>query len=1060
MPDDQPARPAPQFPRRTFLASSAALSGAAAMTQLPQMAAHAVPEVLPPPVKTRSTLYTPEEVAAARENVGKFAWAQELRDAAVAKAAPLLAQTDDWLWSSITSQGLPRSYAVNQDLGSPITGTEYYKYGAYSWIGDPYGEPWKLKDPSSDYVFPTNDFAAFHASGLNERGEFDRSLADESLLVNELYPEKGPDWGVDDGFGWVDENGDKWTFVAYYNHWFVWGYNNYSATGKALVSADLQAARDAYLYTGDVRYAHAGLIMLDRIADVYPSLYTGEYRREDGYLASDGHRRVGKETGCIWATFVAQYHCSFYDAFFPAIADGDDAGVLEFLRAKAAAHGLPAKNTVADIRSNIEHGIIRQIYPDVQTSNILGNFGMHQSALAMAAVVLDHAPETQEWIDFVFAAGGLIGYPEGPWTVTGGNVYAQLINDVDRDGWGYESPGYNELWITQMKQIADVLEGYDGYPAADLYQNPKFAAMMVSRRSLTVQNTFTPAIGDSLQVGIPYLMGDAAEHGAAYQRYPTPEQAQMAYLVNDDSVTGLNAGVFAADPEAIQDDIQQVIDTRGPLNLASDNLTGYGAAFFRNGIDGPAALSYSGPTRAHGQRNSLYVDLWGYGLNLASSLGYPEFADGRALTTEWNHNTVAANTVVFDAKPQESLLHNESQPHQWAITPQVKLTETSAPTAYPDAEQYRRSFVQVMINDTDAYYVDLFRVDGGAEHVYSFHGVASTAAVDGVELTQQSGGSYAGPTINPPADNATADRTKNGYDWLTNVSRGTPSGPYSVDWGVLDPYDVLDPDLPIHLRLTMLNDVDEVALADGRAPRNKAGNPDPLRYLLAKRTGDDLSSRFCSIIQPYNGSPFIRAASQVAVEATEGTLEPGDAVAVKVELVDGRVDYLVFNARPEVQVKVDNTFLFRGAFAMFRHRDRAALHGVTVEGTQLVPLATPGSRVVQALSAASGAVTGTVADFSRELTDDNHVVLELSTSVADVAALVGNYVFVESDGVRNATYLITSAELSGTRLDLGVRGTTIRRWVDAEDQSLGYVYDVAVGRTARIPITREWSLRR
>src|SRR5699024_4217135 len=225
------------------------------------------------------------------------------------------------LWGSVTTQGLPRSYAVNQLLGSPITGKEIYEYGNYPWLADPFTKPYQMVDPSSDHVFPTNDFASFHASALDEHGNFNRELGDPQYLVNIRYPEKGPDWGVDDGYGWIDENGDKWTFIAYYNHWFTW-YGGDSVLGLPLLSA----AR-AYAWTGDLAYAKAGLIALDRIADVYPSMDRSAHPTSEGYLASDGGTGLGNVVGSIWETGLVKYLCESYEALYPAIADDDLAGV-------------------------------------------------------------------------------------------------------------------------------------------------------------------------------------------------------------------------------------------------------------------------------------------------------------------------------------------------------------------------------------------------------------------------------------------------------------------------------------------------------------------------------------------------------------------------------------------------------------------------------------------------------------------------------------------------------------------------------------------------------------
>lgn len=334
----QPSAPPSGFrpSRRDFLRVGVMLGSAALLPSLGARiaAAEPTPAFVDTPTKTTPTLYTPEKVAAARRNVTQFGWAQEARDAAITLADPLVAQGDEWLWHLVSGQGVPRSYAVNQELGSPITGQDIYRFGNYPWLATPLTDPWKLVDPSvpedSDQprIYPTNDFGAFYASGLDEHGNFNRDRADQSLLVNELYPEMGPTWGVDDGFGWIDDNGDKWTFIAYYNHWLVW----YSATTiyaeVPSIYNGLRALRDAYITTGDISYARAGLILLDRIADVYPSMDTEPYKRADGYFHSDGSSGKGKVVGCIWETGVAQTLCDAYDAFFPAIATSDDANEI------------------------------------------------------------------------------------------------------------------------------------------------------------------------------------------------------------------------------------------------------------------------------------------------------------------------------------------------------------------------------------------------------------------------------------------------------------------------------------------------------------------------------------------------------------------------------------------------------------------------------------------------------------------------------------------------------------------------------------------------------------
>lgn len=1011
---------------------------------------------LAPAAKRSSTYYTAEKVEAARRNVRDFAWARELRDRAVATADPFVQKGDEWLWGLVSGQRVPRSYAVNQALGSPVTGTAIFEYGNYPWLADPLNRPWKLVDPSvpedsgQPRIYPTNDFAAYHASGLDEHGVFDPERADRSLLVNELYPELGPTWGVDDGYGWVDENGHRWTFIAYYHHWHLW----YPATdtAAAAITNALTSCRDAYLYTGDLRYAHAGLILLDRIADVYPSMDTSVYKREDGFLHSDGLSGLGRIVGCIWETGLVKQFLMAYDAFFPAIAERDDAGIVPFLAEKAQRYGLPPKDSVEAIRSNIETGLVREVPPAIRNAQIRGNFGSHQSTMAMAAVVLDSPDESPALIDWIFQAGEYIAEP--PARITGGDLDATLVEDVDRDGFGNEAaPGYNVGWISAIGSVAEVLAGYPDHPVADLFAHPKYAKMIAARPSLTMLNAYTPSIGDSGATGRPELFGSAQEYTVDFERYGDPVFAQMAYLVNGGTTDGLYGSVFSTDVEGTRRRIAEIAERHGPLRLPSRNLTGYGFAALRSGeAEHMRGLwIYYGRTAGHGHRDALDLGLYAFGVDLLPDLGYPEFADDNARRREWTSNTIAHNTVVVDASPQAT--HQVGEPHGFAATERVQFVDVAAPKVYPQTEVYRRATALIGVDAENSYAVDVFFVVGGSQHHFSFHAAEGPVATDGLTLVAQPTGSYAGPDVEPPPADAPPRPGANGFDWLGAVERDTsPQGPFSLDWKVADTWDVHEPDPNLHLRLTMLTDVDEVALCDGVPPRNKPGNPARLRYLVARRGeagGDPLASRFVSVIEPYVGARFVRAVSTVGVEPLDGSVEPHEVYAVKVVLTDGRVDYVVGSLRTDVLLRVDDRFLFRGTFGVYRLRDGepeyACGHGTSMLGP-LPRLQGP------------DAIVGTLEDFTRELSAENWLTVALADDLpAKPESLAGTYVYVANDGERNAVYEIVRASVDGTRLVLDIGDTTlIRGYVDPEDVAQGFRYDVAPGAEVRIPLTREW----
>lgn len=541
--------------------------------------------------KTRASHWTTQRRRTASENIATFDWAKAMQDSAIEQAEPWLAIGHEKLWSLITAQTIPRSYGFssNEQQGCLNCGEHVHEFGQYPYLADVWDKPWKLTCPSCDYVFPTNDFAAYYAGGLDRNGLFDPVLAkqhDDELiadggtgnLVNVLYPDKGTDWGVDNGAGTVLDNGSRYTPIAYYTHWKLWHGGELSQAMDALV--------DAYLYTGDPQYATLGVVILDRVADVYPAMNLDDWPYESGYLNSNGNSSRGKVVGSIWETGHVRRYLFAYDAFYPALADDADAPVseeaLEFLDASST---LMNKTNRARIRRNIEDGLLRAILPAVERGEIRGNNGMHQATLAAAAVVLDHLPETQEWLDFNFATGVAQAHE-----VTGGNLGSTFVDKIDRDGNGTEAaPGYNSLWLSSFSNVADYLDGYrlSGLPNYDLYTNPKYLKMFDGIHPLTMLERYVPTIGDTGKTGNPLQPTTHTSMQTAFRKTERPEYAQVLHALNNHSSAGLRLGMFDADPEGIGPEVQAIVDEHGPWRERSRMLTGYGFAALRDGSPPP-----------------------------------------------------------------------------------------------------------------------------------------------------------------------------------------------------------------------------------------------------------------------------------------------------------------------------------------------------------------------------------------------------------------------------------------------------------------------------------------
>ncbi|MDF2726361.1 MAG: bacterial Ig-like protein, partial [Paenibacillus sp.] len=115
----------------------------------------------------------------------------------------------------------------------------------------------------------------------------------------------------------------------------------------------------------------------------------------------------------------------------------------------------------------------------------------------------------------------------------------------------------------------------------------------------------------------------------------------------------------------------------------------------------------------------------------------------------------------------------------------------------------------------------------------------------------------------------------------------------------------------------------------------------------------------------------------------------------------------------------------------------------------------------------TGRLEGTVADFTKELSESNEIVVRMNMQGIEPERLAGKMIYVENDGERNAVYSIKSAEplnAEGTASAEGVRQTVrlnigdttlTRRYADSGDTSKGYRYDIAEGSAFSIPLSYE-----
>ncbi len=802
--------------------------------------------------------------------LARYEWARQQQAHCLQAAADWASRDDGFLQAMVVPPQVPRAYDVHQS-GCPIHGDAANQRGLYQWQYS-LDRPFKIRCPAGGEEYPSNDYAAFLASGQQDR----------ALLAGDY---------ADDGWGWPQPGEPhRYWFVAYYAHWSM--------------QRELRQALDAlaaatWVATDEVqarRLAHKAALLLWQLARFYPDY---DYRTQARESREHDPDYTGRITNMIWEVDWASSCAQAYEAVAPYLADDRQ------LQAHAGLDG-------AALDHLIRKRLLLTMARDITSGNgrNRGNYGAHQLALVRLAIALDERhlePTSQAMVNWVLAN-------PRPVVPSDMGLVDALDNLVYRDGMPPESPAYNYIWSDGVAAVLRLL----GTRAAPLCAQRRCRQLLLWHyNTLVSMPPLQPPLGDSSDLfSCPGTPGPAAVR-AALEHAPDPR------LIDD-----LRARPDALPAELCEDAASDWLAAAPPSSTApgvlrSRLLPAYGLGMLQaDSRPGPtAAVLHYGSWTHHMHRDQLSLLLFAHQNPLLCDVGYPEQTDA------FNHrrygiwsNTIAHNTVTVDARAQE---RGRGRLHAWQGDAFAQVAEASC-AAYPHLEMYRRLVMLVQSTPECAYVFDVFYVRGGSQHDWAVMGPPAEFVCTPALGPVQEAGTLAGAEVpyedfyddpeltGKPLGATPMHRYRgSGYQFLVHVQRAALAPGMVAQWRLSPPLagQAPRPWREIGLRTHLVGDDEEVLAADSQ-PQRYQHLPRWVKHLIRRRRGPALRSAFVSVHEPFAGAPWIDSVNRATLEPDDG-----EAVAVRVRLGNGQLQYCFHSLQPARCYRVDGTLELDGQAA-------------------------------------------------------------------------------------------------------------------------------------------------
>ena len=466
---------------------------------------------------------------------------------------------------------------------------------------------------------------------------------------------------------------------------------------------------EAYALTQKPEYARAARLLLLRFADVYPNWLVhvgyGEYADMDPHLAALNVNGLPEDEITANPGGPDRRLHSGYWQGGRATGTGMEAG---FVRSAVEAYGF-----VCEAKDNGQ-----PLFSDAERLHIEKDLLLESTVLLVADKAVNNKSVGNATA--VALVGMSMGHPE--MVRFGLDVFMRTVDGwFLKDGGTSESYSYATMTLSGIESLGQAFRGYSdppGYQDAqgqridklDLYHDTAYKRVWEAMFNGLQGNLCYPPLADghrttSLGSTFVELMAD---------NYP--DNLQYLALLKETAGKDLSGGdrghaIYYREPGREQ------VETP-PLSLPDVVFPVLQFGYLRSGETGrdSCLVLSASDWGGHHHLDSLSLYYWQQGQELLSDLGYL-WDHAQAVMTR---RTFAHNTVMVDG--QEQLTTGRGGKFGlFAPNGPIKVMEADS-QAYKQATLYRRTVAQVEHEPGRQYVLDIFRVQGGKQHDYIFHG--------------------------------------------------------------------------------------------------------------------------------------------------------------------------------------------------------------------------------------------------------------------------------------------------------------------------------------------------